>query len=257
MTKAFPLWLWQNSPSVNTPLGESMLNKVNVGLSTVDDRVIILDTTKANQSDLLTALEGVSFDGETGILTFYKKNGATIVIDTGLSKLAVNLDFDDDTQQFILYLADGTEKRIDASAFITQTEFVESGTVYWTVSNDGKVQADIKKGSITADMLEPDYLANVQLYASQALSSATVSESYAVGGTGTRDGEDTDNAKYYSQVAGNLVDEAKKTLEEVGKKVTETTFHVNLETGKLEYDSPNYNFTVNNSTGKLEWEVAL
>ena len=132
----------------------------------------------------------------------------------------------------------------------------------FSVTN-GKVTASIAKGSITADMLEPNYLANVELYASQALSSANMAESYAVGGTGNRDGEDTDNAKYYSQVASGLIseanetlNEAKSTLEEVGKKVTETTFHVNLETGKLEYDSPNYNFNVNNSTGKLEWEVA-
>ncbi len=172
MTKAFPLFLWENTPSVNTPLGQTLLNKVNVGLSEVDDRVIVLNTTKANQTEMLTAIDGVSLDTETGVLTFYRKNGATIVLDTGLAKTAINLDFDDNAQQFVLCLADGTEKRIDVSAFITQTEFVESGTTYWTVSSDGKVQVDIKKGSITADMLEPNYLANVQLYANNALESA-------------------------------------------------------------------------------------
>ena len=249
MVKAHSPINWQNSPSVSTPLNGSNLNKMDNTIGVLDDRIIVLDTTKASQTDMLTAFSGIAFDKETGILILYRKNGAQEVIDTGLSKVTVNLDFDDDTQQFILYLVDGTEKRIDVSALISQNEFVDSDTVYWTVSSDGKVQASIVKGSITADMLEPNYLAKVQLYASQALSSATVSESYAVGGTGSREGEDTDNAKYYS--------EEKKTLEEVGKKVTETTFHVNLETGKLEYDSPNYNFTVNNSTGKLEWEVAL
>lgn len=172
MNKAFPLFLWENAPSVNTPLGQTLLNKVNIGLSEVDDRVIVLNTTKANQTEMLTAIDGVSLDTETGVLTFYRKNGATIVLDTGLAKTAINLDLDEDTQQFVLYLADGTKKRIDVSAFIAQTEFVESGTTYWTVSSDGKVQVDIKKGSITADMLEPNYLANVQLYASNALESA-------------------------------------------------------------------------------------
>ena len=35
--------------------------------------------------------------------------------------------------------------------------------------------------------------------------SADLSQSYAVGGTGTRDGENTDNAKYYSEQAGKVV----------------------------------------------------
>ena len=37
--------------------------------------------------------------------------------------------------------------------------------------------------------------------ANTAINKATEAESYAHGGTGTREGEDTDNAKYYSQVA--------------------------------------------------------
>ena len=250
MTKAFPLWLWQNSPSVNTPLGESMLNKVNVGLSAVDDRVIILDTTKANQADLLTALEGVSFDGETGILTFYKKNGATIVIDTGLPKLAVNLDFDDDTQQFILYLADGTEKRIDASAFITQTEFVESGTVYWTVANDGKVQADIKKGSITADMLEPNYLANVQLYASQALESAINAKDSEENASNSEE-----KARGYAEEAKQYKDQTEGLIEQIDMRLELATFDIN-EKGELVYtDNFSYEFTVDNSNGMLNYQV--
>ena len=38
-----------------------------------------------------------------------------------------------------------------------------------------------------------------------ASDSADLSQSYAVGGTGTRDGENTDNAKYYSEQAGAVV----------------------------------------------------
>lgn len=38
-----------------------------------------------------------------------------------------------------------------------------------------------------------------------ASDSADLAQSYAVGGTGTRDGENTDNAKYYSEQAGKVV----------------------------------------------------
>ena len=95
-----------------------------------------------------------------------------------------------------------------------------------------------------------------------AKNSEILSQSYAVGGTGKRVGEDTDNSKYYSQVASNLygeaksaLEEAEKTLSEVSKKVTATEFKVNFETGNLEYDSPNYEFLVNPVTGNLEWGV--
>lgn len=40
--------------------------------------------------------------------------------------------------------------------------------------------------------------------AEEALAVATISKSYAVGGTGTRPGEDTDNAKYYMEQAGDI-----------------------------------------------------
>lgn len=48
--------------------------------------------------------------------------------------------------------------------------------------------------------------ASAEVYAINSFNSATLSQSYAVGGTGTRNGENTDNAKYYA-------DEAKKSAE--------------------------------------------
>ena len=41
-----------------------------------------------------------------------------------------------------------------------------------------------------------------------AADSATLAESWAVGGTGTRDGEDTDNAEYYAGIAASNAAEA-------------------------------------------------
>ena len=252
MVKAFALWLWENLPSVNTPLGKTLLNKLNVAVDEIDTRVVAMDSTKANQSDLLTAIGNVTFDEDTGVLTFTRKNGATIVIDTNLEKLAVNLDFDYENQRFVLYLADGTEKYIDAKSLVMQSEFVESGTVYWTVSSDGKVQADIKKGSITDEMLESNYLAKITQQADKATASANDAKTYADNARAS-----ADEASEINEESKTVLDEAKDTLVEINKKVTETTFHLNYETGKLEYDSPNYTFTVNNSTGKLEWEVLL
>ena len=58
-----------------------------------------------------------------------------------------------------------------------------------------------------------------------ASDSAYLSQSYAVGGTGTRDGENTDNAKYYSEQAGKVVNALNNA-------------HID-ENGHLVYTSPN------------------
>ena len=62
----------------------------------------------------------------------------------------------------------------------------------------------MKEGSIEEKHLEPNYLAKIKVEAAKAetsradaAASATKAESYAVGGTGSREGEDTDNAQYY------------------------------------------------------------
>ena len=181
MTKAFQLFLWQNAPSVNTPVGETLLNKVNVALNEVDSRVANMDTTKANQSDMLTAITSVSFDKNTGIFTFTKKNGATTKIDTLLEKLAINFTYDKTNQRLVITNSNGTIQYVDLKALITELEFLNSDTVLFSVT-DGKVTANIVKGSITGDMLEPNYLANVQLYADSATKSdnnAKISEENA------------------------------------------------------------------------------
>ena len=58
-----------------------------------------------------------------------------------------------------------------------------------------------------------------------ASDSADLSQSYAVGGTGTRNGENTDNAKYYSEHAGKVVNALNNA-------------HID-ENGHLVYTSPN------------------
>lgn len=49
----------------------------------------------------------------------------------------------------------------------------------------------------------------------------------------------------------NETDEA---ISEFSKKLSDTVFMVNFETGDLEYESQNYTFSVNPVTGNLEWE---
>jgi hypothetical protein len=88
-----------------------------------------------------------------------------------------------------------------------------------------------------------------------------MSKSYAVGDAGVRAGENTDNAKYYSQESKSASEQAKKVYEEsvelsndMKMNANYTYFGVNFETGELGYVSTNANFSINKETGKLEQE---
>lgn len=197
---------WENEPSTNTPLNEENLNKMDIEINTLDDRVILLDTKKANELDVLQLVSDVSFDENTGVITITKKNGSIVTIDTKMEKIAVNFEYDTVAQQIILTLVDGTKQYIDLSALITQYEFLDSDTVIFIVQEDGKIKAEVPDGSITESKLQPNYLAEIKVDVAKAQASeinastyATKSQSYAVGGTGTRENEDIDNAKYYYQ----------------------------------------------------------
>ena len=130
----------------------------------------------------------------------------------------MNFSYDYVNQRLVLTLSDGSKQYVDMSALITQYEFKDSTTIAFSVDSTGKVSASVKNGSITDAMLETGYLANITAQATKAESmansattssnsaydNAKLSQSYAVGGAGVRDGEDMDNAKYYCEHANAL-----------------------------------------------------
>lgn len=52
--------------------------------------------------------------------------------------------------------------------------------------------------------------------ANEALNSANTAQSYAIGGTGTREGENTDNSKYYSEQSENAAQRAESIAQSMG-----------------------------------------
>lgn len=93
---------------------------------------------------------------------------------------------------------------------------------------------------------------------------ALLSESWAKGETGIREGEETNNSKYFSNVSKSSSIEASASADMVRGLVdmaklysTYTSFDTNFETGELEYISASHNFDVNEETGELEVEGEL
>ena len=68
--------------------------------------------------------------------------------------------------------------------------------------------AALNDATSTSESDLPDIIALAEEQMHQCMISATKAESYAVGGTNTRLGEDTDNAKYYSQNADEAATDA-------------------------------------------------
>ena len=214
-SKIFNRINWLNRPSTNTPLNATNLNAGDNAIDKLDDRIITLDTVKADMQVVNGMVADISVNDADGVITVTYKNGSTKTYDTNLEKIATNFTYDYSTQRLVLTLSDGSKQYVDMSALITQYEFKDSTTIALSVDSTGKISASIKNGSITESMLETGYLANITAQATKAESmansattssnsaydNAKLSQSYAIGGSGVRDGEDTDNAMYYYEQA--------------------------------------------------------
>lgn len=205
MQKAYSRIRWENEPSQETPLNDANLNRMDSAIDEVDNRILTLDITKANKTEISEFFTGITFDESTGVLTFTRKNGSTIRIDTKLEKLAVNFSYDAENERLVITLDDGSVQYVDMKALITQYEFTESDTIILSVDSSGKVKATIKKGSITGDMLEPNYLANVTVQAESANASAVSASASAESAKSDADRAE-DAADRAVAVAGFTVD---------------------------------------------------
>lgn len=231
MEKVYSRIEWENEPSINTPINATNLNKVDYAVNELDDRVILLNTTKANQSDLLLSVKEISYDKTSGVFIFTWQNGTTLEVDLNIEKIPVSFSMSE-TGVITMKNEDGTEYTCNVAALIKAYLFNNSNQIsFMVVTNDSgnyEVTATIVNGSITKEMLEPTILSTIEGYSTNASTSATnasdsaiEAESYAKGGTATRDGEDEDNAKYYAE-------QAKKTAEEITEKLDKFTITNNL-----------------------------
>ena len=214
MNKAYTRRNWENEPSINTPLNATNLNAMDVGLNTVDDRVVTFDTTKANQSDLLLDIKQVTYNSTTGVFVFTHQNGTTDTFDLNVEKIPVSFSMDANGV-ITMTTSDGTQYTTDVGSLIKLYTFNDSSVIDFTTTTDQHgnktITADIVDGSIAGTKLEPNYLADclgaknaAETAQGKSEDSAEDSEAWAVG---QRDGVDVpstdptyhNNAKYWAE----------------------------------------------------------
>lgn len=235
---------WENkSTSLKTPLNESNLNKMDKAISDLCENLDIAHTEsdvkkldKSSANKLIS--ETPTWDAETGILIFKFFDGTQFSVDFNIEKIPVSFSMDS-AGVITMETADGTKWTADISKAIPSAYTFSNGariTFTETTGEDGtkKITADLVKGSITDEYLATDFLAkitsNVNAASSSAASAASsatdaaadakLAQSYAIGGSGIRDGEDTDNAKYYAQKSAENLEYA-KNLVTSGDDITE------------------------------------
>lgn len=225
MNKAHENINWENYPSDNTALNAENLNKMDVAIDNIDNRVISLDSSKATKTEVSTLVADVSFEESTGIITVTKKNGSKITIDTQMEKIAVNFSYDRITQRIILTLIDGAKQYIDLSALITQYEFIDSDTIAFSIDSEGKVTAKIKEGSITEEYLEQNYLSNIKVEVEKTATNAKTASEAAVSATASKTAAATSekNAKTSEINAAASAKQAKESAQTASQKANEVT----------------------------------
>lgn len=242
MQKIYSRINWENFPSEKTAVNESNLNKMDLAIDNLDDRVVAMDASKVDLTKANNLVEEITYEEATGILTVTKMNGSKAVIDTKLEKLAVNFSYNPQTQQLVITLDDGTTQNVDLSALITEYEFLDSDTIAFEIT-DGKIKAIVKNGSITEDKLQPNFLADIKVEVEKAKASASAADA--------SEKESTVQANLSKEYA----DKAKEYSDNIDKKAHLATFDVN-EDGELIYtDNTADVFTVDDD-GNLNWEVA-
>lgn len=213
MNKLYSRINWKNYPSEETALNETNLNKMDLALDNLDNRVIEMDLTKVNKEVANSLVKSWSMDESTGIITITHLDGSKDMFDLNIEKIPVNFELSNDG---ILTMTtdDGSKFTANIGAMIPVLTFEDSDEIAVSVSGTGvnkTVSFSIKAGSVTEDKLQPNFLADIKTEAAKAQASqqsAAQSEAntlaYAnAAATSESNAKDSENAAAESANAAN------------------------------------------------------
>lgn len=222
---------WLNFPDKSTPLGKKNLRHMDSGILQCAQHILALSQDKLDSAEAAKFIVDWSLNTDTWIATVTHKDGTKESYDFPIEMLPTRIDLDDD-DNLVLVQQDGTTKKISFERFVYTTK--NTATIAMEL-NGTEISANVIDGSITLDKLEPTIMATLRQYMLDAQTAAvsaeqyyTAARSWAVGGTESRDGEDTDNSKWYSEQSKASADLAAQY-----SKITAPGFYFDQETSKL------------------------
>ena len=170
MNKLYSRINWKNYPSEETALNETNLNRMDLALDNLDNRVIEMDLTKVNKEVANSLVQSWSMDESTGIITITHLDGSKDMFDLNIEKIPVNFELSKDG---ILTMTtdDGSKFTANIGAMIPVLTFEDSDEIVVSVSGDGVNKTysfSIKAGSVTEDKLQPNFLADVKTEVAKA-----------------------------------------------------------------------------------------
>ena len=190
---------WQNEPSQKTAINRTNLLKMENGIKEADNRLVLMDTNKADKSMVNALVKDITVDVDTGILTITYQNGSVKTYDLDIEKVVVNFDITDD-DKLVLTLADGTQKIIDLTRFVYSVD--STPTITMKILNR-TITAEIVDGSVTMEKLDAaiqtefrQYMLDAQSARDAALQYQKFAKRYFEGDNDFP-GSETDNVKFY------------------------------------------------------------
>lgn len=195
---------WENFPSTETPLNESNLNKIDYAVNELDNRVIELNGYQVRAEE---SAQNAQASEENAL--FYAEQAekyAESASDKALeSKNSAELS-ESKASEAKGYCDTSSAKATEASTAADNAKISETNA-QTSAQSAQSYSESAKNSEANAKSSENNSLLNAQNSQTSAASAkeceeeaekySETSKSYAVGGTGSRDNEDADNAKYY------------------------------------------------------------
>lgn len=133
---------------------KSMTTKLNK--NTVDAAKLIKSLenhisgdTHVDPTKLSKTFTGFTYDETTGVVTFKLYDGTNVEWDTLMEKIALDVEFDGETNELVFTMADGKETRVNVTKLADLYSGEETETTTTGVSDDNKVTVNIKEASLT------------------------------------------------------------------------------------------------------------
>ena len=101
-----------------------------------------------DDTKIANAIIGTQWDANTGVLTFIRYDGTEIEWDTAMEKIALDIEFDNTTNELVFTMVDGAETRVSVQKLVDIYGGVETDYTKVTVSETNEIQVDIKEGGI-------------------------------------------------------------------------------------------------------------